>query len=216
MVLSRPFAVVLASFLLLAAPSVTGAPASSPGAGASVLEGWSDIKFGMKPSQLRALPDQNFGRYNAKNLSDQLLGAMASKKPALINGLAFTFDLHFNSFEALTEIGMWNEKTMPRADCDARFVGLLSQLDRSYGAFLPVYPEQKKDDQAQMPMDIAWKTGEGGSRYQLATVYLNTETASVWDARKFFGSRFLDVSAVWSAPRDDQDSVCLIELDFKA
>ena len=33
-------------------------------------------------------------------------------------------------------------------------------------------------------------------------------------ARKLFDTRYVDVSAVWSAPHDDDQAVCLTQLDF--
>ena len=201
----------VAGFLIFAALLAGAAPAR----GAPGLEGWGAFKFGMSPDQARAVPGQSFGRYGAKNLLDQMAGAMASKKPEVIFGVSYTLDLYFNSFQALNEISLQNEKTLSQSDCQDRFLLLLGQLEKTYGPFLPVYPEQKKNDQALLPISVEWKNSPGASRYQLATVYLNEETAYVWNARKVFGGRFMDAAVVWSAAHDDDQAVCLTALDYK-
>jgi len=189
---------------------------AAPAWGADTLDGWSAFKFGMSPGQARAVPGQVFGRFSGKNILNQNSGAMASKKPAIVYGVPYTFDLLFNAFETLNRISMWNETTTTRADCETRFLTLMPQLEKTYGAFLPVYPQQKKNDQDQLPIAVEWKSTMGASRYQLATVYMGEETASVWNARRVFGGRFVDAVAIWSAAKDDAQAVCLTELDFKA
>jgi len=181
---------------------------------AQTLEGWGPLKFGMSPDQARAVPGLAFGRYMAKDLLERNLGAMASKKPALIGGVAYNFNLLFNAYSALYEIGMWSEKNSSRADCQTAFLALLGGLEKNYGAFAPVYPERKKNDQDQLPMSIEWIGTP--PHYHLATVYLNQETASVWNGRRVIGNRYVDASAVWSAPDDESQSVCLTEIDFKS
>jgi hypothetical protein len=206
---------VFAGFLIFAGLLAAAAPARSAPNLAVSLDGWGAFKFGMSPTQARAVPGQRFGRYGAKNLLDQMAGAMASKTGAVINGISYTLDLYFNSFQALNEISLQNEKTLSQSDCQDRFLLLLGQLEKTYGPFLPVYPEQKKNDQALLPISVEWKNSPGASRYQLATVYLNEETAYAWDARKVFGRRFVDAAAVWSAAHDDDQAVCLTALDYK-
>jgi hypothetical protein len=200
-----------AGFLIAAAFLAGAGPAMSEPS----LDGWGGLKFGMSPAQARAVPGLSFGRFGAKNLMNQNAGAMGANKGTLINGITYTMDLFFNAYEALNEISMQNQKTISMADCRDRFLILLGQQEKSYGAFLPVYPEQKKNDQAELPISIEWKTSQGMSRYQLATVFMPEETAYVWDARKVFGNRFVDAAAVWSAPHDDAQAVCLTELDYK-
>jgi hypothetical protein len=181
---------------------------------AQVLEGWGGLRFGMSPDTARAVPGLSFGRYSAKDLLQRNLGAMASTKPALINGIPYKFDLFFNAYSALYEIALWNEKPTNRAECEARFLSLLNGLEKSYGAFTPVYPLRKKDDQDQMPTSVEW-IGQP-ARYALATVYLGQETANVWNGRKDIAGRYVDAAAVWSGATEESQAVCLTELDFKA
>ena len=181
------------------------------------LDGWQGFKFGMGPDQARKVPGFEFGRYSRKNLLDQNQGAMAAKTPATINGVPYKFDLWFNAFESLYQILMQNEKTTSRAECEANFLKLLATSEKSYGEFKPVYDERKKNDQDTVPIAIEWKKSEGAnSQYQLATAYLGLETASVWDARRTYGRRYLDLAAMWSAGREDSQAVCLMQLDFRA
>jgi hypothetical protein len=197
--------------LLLAAGFVATTAAAAP---APTLDGWGPLKFGMSPDQARAVPGLVFGRFAAKDLLERNLGSMPSKKPAMIGGLPFNYDLFFNAYSSLYEIGMWNEKNSSRADCQAAFLALLGGLEKSYGAFAPVYPERKKNDQDQLPMSIEWIGSP--PHYHLATVYMDQETATVWNGRKNLGDRYVDTSAVWSAPDDKSQSVCLTEIDFKS
>jgi len=187
---------------------------TSAGASNQTLDGWGPLKFGMSPDQARAVPGFSFGRYTAKDLLERNLGAMASKKPALIGGVPYNFNLFFNAFSSLYEIGMWNEKDSSHADCQIAFLALLGGLEKNYGAFAPVYPERKKNDQDQLPMSIEWIGTP--AHYQLASVYMNQETAYVWNGRKNLGDRYVDTSAVWSAPNDEGQAVCLTEIDFKS
>ena len=194
-----------AGFLILAAP-----------AWAQSLDGWGALKFGMSPEQARAQKGFTFGVFGAKNIMNENHGAMASKKPVLVNGIPYSMDIYFNAFEAMNEISMWNEKTVSQADCQDRFIILLGQIEKTYGKLAPVFPEKKKIDQDTLPMSVEWKNAPGASRYQLATVFMPSETAYVWDARRLFGGRYVDAAAVWSAPHDDDQAVCLTELDFKS
>jgi len=180
------------------------------------LDGWSGFEFGMGPDQARKVPGYQFGRYSRKNLLDQNQGAMASKNPVTIDGNPYKFDLWFNAFESLYEINLQNEATGSRAECEARFLSLLTASEKTYGDFAPLYKEHKKNDQDTLPISIEWKQSGGKSRYQLATAYLGVETASVWDARKVYGGRYLDIATIWSAPRDDAQAVCLTQLDYRA
>src|ERR1700743_2331963 len=111
---------------------------------AQVLDGWGALRFGMSPDQARSVPGLSFGKYSPKDLLQRNLGAMASTKPGLIDGIPYKFDLFFNSYSALYEIGLWNEKPTARAECEARFLTLLGGLEKSYGGFAPVYPVRKK------------------------------------------------------------------------
>jgi hypothetical protein len=181
---------------------------------AQTLDGWGALRFGMSPDQARAVPGLNFGKYSPKDLLERNLGAMASTKPALINGIPYKFDLFFNAYSALFEIALWNEKPTNRAECEARFLSLLNGLEKSYGSFAPVYPVRKKNDQDQMPTSVEW-IGQP-AHYALATVYLGQETANVWNGRKDIGGRTVDTAAVWSAANEESQAVCLTEIDFKA
>src|ERR1700722_18459035 len=158
-------------FALCAVLVTSAAPASSVPA----LDGFGAFKFGMSPGQARAVPGQIFGAFSAKNLLEENIGSMASKKPAMVYGASYSFDLFFNSFQALRKVSLQNQKTSARADCENTFLALLSQLEKTYGKLSPVYPQRKKDDQAQVPISVEWKSSAGASRYQLATVYLAQE-----------------------------------------
>ena len=204
----RPALGFLAFSLLAAILPAAAAPAA--------LDGWGLLKFGMSPDQARAVPGITFGRYGARNILNQLHGAMAAKKPILVNGIPYSLDLNFNTFEALAQITLQNEKTTSEADCRDRFLALLGQLEKNYGALAPVYTARKKNDQDVLPISIEWQNGLGASRFQLATVFMGAETAYVWNARKLFDGRYVDASAVWSAPHDDDQAVCLTQMDFKA
>ncbi|HWC62155.1 MAG TPA: hypothetical protein VG501_00935 [Rhizomicrobium sp.] len=197
--------------LLLAA-----APAGAQDQEGQVLDGWRDMKFGMSPEQARALPGRDFGRYSRKDLLDRNNGAMGSKKPELVNGVAYNFNLYFNSFERLYDLGFWHQTPTSQADCEGRFLTLLQTLEKSYGKFAPVYPPRTKNDQDQLPMSIIWKNAPGVSRYQEVTAYLASETAHVWDARRLFNGRYIDAAAVWSAEREGANALCLTEIDVRS
>ena len=199
-------------FALCAALAATAAPAFS----APTLDGFGAFKFGMSPGQARAVPGQIFGAFSAKNLLEENIGSMASKKPAIVYGGSYSFDLYFNSFQALREISLQNQKITGWTDCENTFLTLLSQLEKTYGRLSPVYPQQKKDDQAQLPISVEWKSSPGASRYQLATVYLAQETAYVWNARVLMDGRYVDAATIWSAPQIDAQADCLTEIDFNA
>jgi hypothetical protein len=189
---------------------------AAPATAAQSLDGFGLFKFGMSPDQARAVPGASFGRYSPKNILNMDVGAMASKIRANVYGVSYTYDVFFNSFQALNGISLTNEKTTSRSDCETGFLTLLSQLEKTYGKFLPVYPQQKKNDQDQLPISVAWKGSRGASGYQLATVFLNEETAYVWNARLVMGSRYVDAATAWSAPQDGDQAVCLSEIDFKS
>jgi hypothetical protein len=192
--------------------------AAAPAAAQNIqsLDGWGAFRFGMSPDQARAVPGTEFGRYSRKDILQRDNGAMASKKPALMNGVAYNFNLYFNAFDRLYEVGLWHETTTSQADCESRFLALLDALERSYGKFAPLYPQKVRNDQDQLPMTITWKNGLGGSRYQQATVYMSAETAYVWEARKSFDSHYVDAAAVWSAESESANAVCLTEIDVRA
>ena len=194
---------------------LVGVAGAAPALSAPALDGWGAFKFGFSPDQARAVPGLSFGRYSAKDLLERNVGAMASKKPVAVYGVSYSLDLFFNSFQALNQISLQNEKTTIRADCETTFLTLLSQLEKTYGKFSPVFPEEKKNDQAQLPISVEWKASAGASHYQLATAYLNQETAYVWNARLVQGGHFVDAATVWSAPQDDAQAVCLTEIDYQ-
>jgi hypothetical protein len=200
-------------FFALCAVLVIGA---APAFSAPALDGFGAFKFGMSPGQARAVPGQIFGAFSAKNLLEENVGSMASKKPAMVYGASYSFDLFFNSFQALREVSLQNQKITARADCENTFLTLLSQLEKTYGKLSPVYPQRKKDDQAQVPISVAWTSRAGASRYQLATVYLAQETAYVWNARVLINGRYVDAATVWSAPQNDAQADCLTEIEFNA
>ena len=172
---SVPGIVMVAGFLAM---TVSATPAQT-------LEGWGGLRFGMTPDQARAVPGLVFGKFAAKDLLERNLGSMGSEKPALIGGVPFNFNLFFNAYSALYEIGLWNEKTSSHADCQTAFLALLGGFEKNYGAFAPVYPARPKKDQDQLPMSIE-QIGTP-PHYHLATVYLNQETATVWNGRKNAG-----------------------------
>ena len=116
---------------------------------------------------------------------------------------------------ALQTVIRQDEITTSQAGCERSFVTMLAGLEKTYGTWSPVYPQQKKNDQDQVPMSIEWKDSPGVSRYQLTTVFLKEETAHVWDARKTLGDRYLNAAAVWSAGDGDKKAVCLTQLDFR-
>ena len=107
-----------------------------------------------------------------------------------------------------------DQRDSSRADCQASFLTLLGGLEKDFGAFAPVYPVRKKNDQDELPMSIEWIGTP--PHYQLATAYLNQETAYVWNGRKTIDGRYVDASAVWSAPTDDGQSACLTEINFRS
>jgi beta-lactamase regulating signal transducer with metallopeptidase domain len=141
--------------------------------------------------------------------------AMAAKSFA-IYGAPYNLDLSVNALENHNRIGLWRETTNSQAGCKTTFLALLAGLEKSYGKFSPVYPQRKKNDQDQLPISMEWKNGPGASGYALATVYMNTETAYAWNARKIIGGRSVDAAAVWSAEHDSDNAPCLTELEFKS
>jgi hypothetical protein len=181
---------------------------------AAPLDGWNGYKFGLSPDDARAVPGIAFGKYSAKNLQDQDIGAMSAQRPIRLNGIAFSLDLLFEPPKMLSRISMANETKTAQPDCETRFVGMLSFLEKSYGGFAPFSPQrQKKNDQDELPSTVAWKS-QAGLRYQLTTVPLPDETGYVWAARKTDGKHTLDVAATWSAKDGDTGIACLINVDF--
>lgn len=179
--------------------------------GAASLDGWSAFKFGMSPEAARALKGQSFGRYM---VDERNQGAMGSTKPASVYGAPYSFYLFFSAFKALNRIELQNEQTTNQAGCQSAFLVLLDHLEKTYGPLSPVYPEHARNASDALPISIVWKKSAGASRYQLATVFLGDETASVWDARRVYGKRYFDLTAAWSASDPGDKAVCLTQLEF--
>ena len=123
---------------------------------------------------------------------------------------------HQPGSDRFADSGSSYENTSSRADCETHFLAVLQTLEKSYGKFVPLYPERARNDRDQLPMSLTWKNGLGNSRYQEATVYMNDETAHVWDARKLLDGRHIDAAAAWSADSESANSVCVTEINIKA
>jgi beta-lactamase regulating signal transducer with metallopeptidase domain len=121
-----------------------------------------------------------------------------------------------NTVDRAHDGGLWREDTTSRAACESHFLAVLQVLEKGYGKFAPLYPQRAKNDQDRLPMSLMWKNGIGDSRYQEATVYMSSETAHVWDARRLLGGRIIDAAAVWSAESESTDAVCLTEVNVRA
>ncbi len=189
--------------------------AATPAFAAAPLDGWNSYTFGLSPDQARAVPGIAFGPYSAKNLQDQDVGAMSAQKPIRLNGIAFSRDLFFEPPKKLSRISLENQTRTVQPDCDTRFIGMLSFLEKTYGGFKPVNPQRlKKNDQDELPSTVVWKIRDG-LRYQLTTVPLAGETGYVWAARKTDGKHSLDVAATWSAADGDTAVTCLVNVDFR-
>lgn len=187
---------------------------AAPAFAAETLDGWNGYKFGLSPNAARAVPGVSLGKYSAKNLQDQDIGAMSAQKPVRMNGMAFSLDLVFEPPKRLSKISVANQTRTTQPGCETRFIGMLSFLEKTYGGFAPPNPQRlKKNDRDELPSTVVWKS-RAGLRYQLTTVPLAEETGYVWAARKSDGRRSLDVAATWSAKDGDRDIACLINVDF--
>ena len=117
--------------------------------------------------------------------------------------------------QTLAEITLQDEKPASRDDCQNSFLLLLARLEKSCGKFGPFYPEQRANPHSLLRMSVEWKNSHALSRYQLITVFLPLETAYVWNARRNFGARYVDLAAIWSAQQASDPSTCMTVLDFK-
>ena len=187
---------------------------AAPAFAAEELDGWNGYKFGLSPGEARAVPGVTLGKYSAKNLQDQDIGAMSAQNPVLINGMGFSLDLIFEPPKRLSKISLENQTRTTQPACETRFIAMLSFLQKTYGGFAPFSPQRlKKSDQDELPSTVAWKS-QAGLRYQLTTVPLAEETGYVWAARKSDGKHSLDVAATWSAKDGETGITCLINVDF--
>jgi hypothetical protein len=185
-----------------------------PALGAQGLDGWSGYKFGMSPDAARAVPGMIFGPYSAKNLMDQNVGAMGAKKDAMVNGLPYVLDLFFDSAQKLNEITLDNEKKAAQPDCEQTFLTLLAQMEKIHGGFLPVNPQRQKNASDTPPASLVWKS-QGASRYQLATLSLDDETASAWKARKVVGGNYMEIATTWSGKEGSTQTPCVTAIDYR-
>ena len=194
---------ILASFALLLATPVLAAQA---------IDGWNSYKFGISPDAARAVPGIAFGLYSPKNLMNENVGAMSSKK-AMLNGRAYTLDLYFDGAQKLNRAYLENQINAARPDCERRFLDLVALMEKSYGGFLAVNPQRQRSSADTPPVSLVWKK-QGPSSYQLSTIFLDGETASAWKARNVQGGNYLDISATWSGKTDDTQNACVTSLDF--
>ena len=193
---------ILASLALLATPALA----------AQVIDGWNGYKFGMSPDAARAIPGIIFGPYSAKNLMNEDVGSMSSKM-AMLNGRAYTLVLFFDAAQHLNRAALENQITASRPECEKRFLDLVTLMEKSYGRFLAVNPQLQRSSADTPPVSLVWKK-QGANSYELATVFLNGETASAWRARNIQGGKYVDIAATWSGKTDDARSACVTNLDF--
>ena len=216
----KNFLISLLLFLHLREPPIKPDPAEK------ALPGWSVFRFGMSPQQVLAIPGYDFAKYIPATPSGEDLGAITPKKEVQLYGLAYRFALFFTRHQepghrelipaqTLGEIALQHEEAASQADCQNAFLLLLARLESSYGKFGPIYPERKESLKDRLPMSVEWKNGGSSLRYQLITVFLPLETAYVWNARRNFGSRYVDLTAIRSAQHAADPSTCLTILDFK-
>lgn len=182
---------------------------------AQPLDGWNGYKFGQSPDAARAVPGLTFGRFTPKNLMNEDAGAMSAQNNAMLNGRAYRMTLLFNASQKLTEIILENQIDLNQPDCEKRFLGLMTVLEKTYGPFKAVDPQRKRNDAETPPTALAWKK-QGPSGYQLSTVFLSSETASAWKARVVQNANYADVTAAWSGKADSDQAPCLTDVDFKA
>jgi hypothetical protein len=203
-------AVLATSFaLLLATPGVV-----TPVWAGQPIDGWNGYKFGMSPDAARAVPGATFGPFSPRNMMNENIGAMASKKVQM-NGRDYTLDLNFDASQKMNHALLQNTVTGSQADCEKRFLDLVALMEKPYGAFKAPNPQRARDDSEKPPMSLVWKK-QGASGYQLTTVFLDGETASAWKARVMQGKAYLDISATWSGKPEDTHNACLTSLDFNA
>jgi hypothetical protein len=193
---------IFASFALLATPVLAS----------QAIDGWNGYKFGMSPDAARAIPGISFGPYSSKNLMNENVGAMSSKM-AMLNGRAYTLDLFFDASQKLNRAYLENQITASRPECEKRFLDLVTLMEKSYGRFLAVNPQRQRNNADTPPVSLVWKK-QGANSYELATIFLNGETASAWRARNVQGGKYVDIAATWSGKTDDAHSACVTNLDF--
>jgi hypothetical protein len=200
---------ISASFALLL-PTLT---LVTPALAALPIDGWNGYKFGMSPNAARAVPGVTFGPYSAKNLMNENVGAMASKK-AQLNGRDYTLDLYFDASQKLNRAFLENQiNASSQPDCEKRFLDLVSLMEKTYGGFKAPNPQRARNNAETPPMSLVWKK-QGVSGYQLSTVFLEGETASAWKARVTQAKNTMDISATWSGKPEDKRNACVTSLDF--
>jgi hypothetical protein len=201
-------------------------PPAKPDPAENALPGWNAFQFGMSPQAVLAIPDYDVSGYIPVTPSGEDLGAITSKRDAALYGHPYRLTLFFTRHQkpddralipaqTLGEIALQDENPSPRDDCQNAFLLLLARLEKNYGKFGPFYPERKESPQDRLRMSVEWKNSGALSRYQLITVFLPLETAYVWNARRYFGTRYVDLAAIWSAQRAGDPSTCMTVLDFK-
>jgi hypothetical protein len=201
-------------------------PPAKPVPAENALPGWSVFKFGMTPQQVLAIRNYDFAGYVPLTPSGEDLGAITPKKQAVLYGLSYRLTLFFARHQTpgrrelvppqtLGEIALQHEDPASRNDCQNTFLLLLAKLEKQYGTFGPTYPEKQKNPRDPLPMAVTWKNSGALSRYQVITLFLPLETATVWNARRNFGARYVDLAAIWSAQQQSDPSTCMTMLDFK-
>jgi hypothetical protein len=185
---------------------------ATPALAAQAIDGWNGYKFGMSPDAARAVPGISFGPYSSKNLMNEDVGAMSSKM-AMLNGRAYTLDLFFNAAQKLNRAYLENQITAARPECEKRFLDLVTLMEKSYGRFLAVNPQRRRSSADTPQVSLVWNK-QGANSYELATIFLNGETASAWRARNGQGGKYVDIAATWSGKTDDARSACVTSLDF--
>jgi hypothetical protein len=186
---------------------------AAPALAAQTLDGWGAYKFGMSPDAARAVPGMPFGPYAAKNLWNENKGAMGAQKKATLYAQPFALNLFFDSREKLNAISLENEKTSSQAACEKTFLGFLGHMEKSYGGFLAVNPERKRNDSDTPPTSLEWRA-QGASHYQFVAVSFVGEYAFVWKARKVIGGNYVDLSSTWSAGPNDPSAPCITGIDY--
>lgn len=197
----------LGPLVLLAALSAAPALAATP------LDGWGAYKFGISPDQARAVPGQTFGPYSPKNLLNENKGAMGAKKPSQLFGQGWALNLFFDANAKMNALSLENEKKTSLEDCQAGFLAVLGQMEKSYGGFAAVNPERARKDSDTPPTALEWKS-QGASRYQLATLTLDDEYAYAWKARKTAGGNYVELSATWSSRPKDPAAPCVTDINY--
>lgn len=199
---------IFASFALLLPTLALMTPAWA----AQPIDGWNGYKFGMSPDAARAVPGATFGPYSAKNLLNENVGAMASKKVQL-NGRDYTLDLYFDASQKLNRAFLQNQINASQPDCEKRFLDLVTLMEKTYGPFKPANPQRQRSDADKPQVSLVWKN-VGASGYQLSTVFLDDETVSAWKSRNTQGKHYLDIAAAWSGKAQDTHNACVTTLEF--